>query len=174
MACLAGPPLLGAILPRYAEGLVALRPLAPGMTLLALSWPARQAMIAVGRPYRLGLATLAGAAVTAAAGAIGAARGGLVGVAWGMSVGYASVYFFTSLAAFLPVFGRCRYLGHELRVFLGLGWLSAGVAALVSTAPASGLDVLPQCGLLVLWSAPLFLANWRGWGGPRPCSTSSS
>ena len=55
-------------MPRYVEGLPALRPLLPGMVLLGLAWPARQMLIAIGRPYRLCLATLAGLALTAVAG----------------------------------------------------------------------------------------------------------
>ena len=42
---------------------------------------ARQMLIAVGRPYRLALATLVGLALTALAGVIGADRSGLAGVA---------------------------------------------------------------------------------------------
>ena len=56
------------LMPRYVEGLPALRPLLPGMVLLGLAWPARQMLIAMGRPYRLSLATLAGLALTAVAG----------------------------------------------------------------------------------------------------------
>ena len=41
---------LGALMPRYAEGLPALRPLLPGTLLLGLAWPARQMLIAVGPP----------------------------------------------------------------------------------------------------------------------------
>ncbi len=64
VAYFAGPVFLGAILPRYAEGLPALRPLLPGVTLLGLAWPARQMLIAIGRPYRLALATLVGLVMT--------------------------------------------------------------------------------------------------------------
>ena len=63
-----GPVFLGALMPRYVEGLPALRPLLPGMVLLGLAWPARQMLIAIDRPYRLCLATSLGLALTAAAG----------------------------------------------------------------------------------------------------------
>ena len=53
MAYLIGPSFLGLLIPRYAEGLPALRPLLPGTLLLGLAWPARQMLIAVGRPYAL-------------------------------------------------------------------------------------------------------------------------
>ena len=39
VAYFAGPVFLGAVFPRYAEGLPALRPLLPGATLLGLAWP---------------------------------------------------------------------------------------------------------------------------------------
>ena len=47
VAYLVGPVFLGALMPRYVEGLPALRPLLPGMVLLGLAWPARQMLIAV-------------------------------------------------------------------------------------------------------------------------------
>src|SRR4051812_14920061 len=72
VAYLVGPVFLGALMPRYVEGLPALRPLLPGMVLLGLVWPARQMLITVGRPYRLCLATLGGLAVVAIAGTTGA------------------------------------------------------------------------------------------------------
>src|SRR5205085_11413610 len=99
VAYLVGPALLGLVMPRYVDGLPALRPLLPGMALLGLAWPARQMLIAVGRPYRLFLTTLAGFVVTAAAGTVGADRAGIVGVAWGLSLGYSAVVLLTSPAA---------------------------------------------------------------------------
>ena len=89
-------------MPRYAEGLPALRPLLPGTVLLGLAWPARQMLIAIDRPYRLCLATLAGLAVLAVAGTLGADRAGIVGVAWGMSLGYAAVSALTSARRLRP------------------------------------------------------------------------
>ena len=38
VAYLVGPVFLGALIPRYAAGLPALRPLLPGMVLLGLAW----------------------------------------------------------------------------------------------------------------------------------------
>src|SRR4051812_7916662 len=99
-------------MPRYVEGLPALRPLLPGTLLLGLAWPARQMLIAVGRPYALAGATLAGLAVTALAGAIGADRAGIVGVAWGMTIGYAAVAGLTGATACVPALGWRAWWGH--------------------------------------------------------------
>ena len=102
VAYLVGPAFLGALMPRYAEGLPALRPLLPGTVLLGLAWPARQMLITIERPYRLCLATLAGLAVLAVAGTLGADRAGIVGVAWGTSLGYAAVSALTSAHRLRP------------------------------------------------------------------------
>ena len=99
-----------------AWGQPARRPLLPGMIALGLAWPARQMLIAVDRPYRLCLATLLGLAVTAVAGSLGAIHLGLAGVAWGMSIGYAAIYAFTSLVAFLPEVGVRRWVALQVRL----------------------------------------------------------
>jgi O-antigen/teichoic acid export membrane protein len=148
-SCVLGPPLLGAILPRYAEGLSALAPLAPGMTLLALSWPSRQALIAVGQPYRLGLATLLGAVFVALSATTGALRGDLSGIAWGTSLGYAALYLATSFAAFGSTLGWQAFVGHQGRVLRSLGWYALGTKVAIETGhPALGI------GVLVLWATP--------------------
>jgi len=170
VAYLVGPTFLGTLMPRYAEGLPALRPLLPGVILLGLAWPARQMLIAVGRPYRLCLATLAGLAVTAAAGVVGADRGGIVGVAWGMTAGYSAVFLFTSAAALAPLVGPAVWAGHLGR----LAWTVSGFAgATLLTAHApTGLpgrwpDLAARCLALAAWLVP---AGWlwgsrHQWGG---------
>ena len=92
MAYFAGPVFLGTLLPKYVEGVPAMRPLLPGMLFLGLAWPARQLLITIDRPYRLVMATLLGLAVTSVAGISGAYHWGIVGVAWGMTLGYTSVF----------------------------------------------------------------------------------
>jgi O-antigen/teichoic acid export membrane protein len=165
LAYLAGPAVLGAVMPRYLDGLPALRPLMPGMVLLGLAWPARQMLIAIGRPYRLFFATLSGLAVTTAAGAVGADRAGIVGVAWGMTVGYAVVFGLTGAAALVPLLGVRGWIKHLRNLALSLSWFAAG--ALVSANAPTGvsslwLDLTARCGLLVLWLVPSLLACvWR-------------
>lgn len=131
VAYVLGPAFLGALMPRYVEGLPALRPLLPGMLLLGLAWPSRQMLITVGHPYRLCLATLLGLAVTVAAGTFGADRAGIVGVAFGMTVGYAAVFALTSGSAVVPFLGWSAWAAHLSR--LG-GWFAAFVAASLLTA----------------------------------------
>jgi O-antigen/teichoic acid export membrane protein len=160
------PAFLGMLLPRYAGGLPALRPLLPGMVLLGLTWPARQMLIAIGRPYRLCLATLAGLALLAEAGAIGAVRAGIVGVAWGMSAGYAAVYLLTSTAAF----GSAReWAGHQGRLALTLGWYGAGaiVAAQWPLGTSGWAEHAARGLILSAWAGPTLWAWGRrhGWGG---------
>jgi O-antigen/teichoic acid export membrane protein len=169
VAYLVGPVFLGALLPRYAEGLPALRPLLPGMVLLGLAWPGRQMLIAVDRPYRLFLATLLGLALTAAAGVIGAGSGGIVGVAWGMTIGYAGVYLLTTAVAFAPGLGARAWLAHQGRLARTLAGFAAGalVAAHVPLDLPRWVAFAARCLILAAWALPpLFLwARRNGWGG---------
>lgn len=169
-AYLAGPILLGMLMPRYVEGLPALRPLLPGMTLLSLAWPARQLLIAVGQPFRLAIATLGALLATTAAAILGADRAGLVGLAWGVSVGFALAFVLISAVALIPWLGLTGWLRHLGR----LGFMTAAVtlATLLTTHAPLGLTtswadlsarvVLLASGLL------LWLMHWghrHGWGG---------
>ena len=173
VAYLVGPVFLGLILPRYAEGLPALRPLLPGMLLLGLAWPARQMLIAVGRPYLLAAATLVGLGVAIVAGVVGADRGGIVGVAWGMTIGYAAVALLTGAAATVPPLGLGAWLGHLGRVGRTLAGFAAGTL-LTAHAPL-GLHLFwpdfAARGLILLgWLAPTAYRWGRrhDWGGLRP------
>lgn len=161
VAYFAGPVFLGTILPRYSEGLPALRPLLPGVTLLGLAWPARQMLIAIGRPYRLALATLVGLAIAGVAGIVGADRAGIVGVAWGMTAGYAAVFLLSSVTAFVPCAGLREWSMHLLRLAAVLGWVVAGVVLVARIS--TGLGVWPDLGLrlggLGIWLLPP-LAVW--------------
>jgi O-antigen/teichoic acid export membrane protein len=170
VAFVVGPAFLGALMPKYAAGLPALRPLLPGMILLGLAWPARQMLIAIERPYRLCLATLAGLALTAAAGAVGAERAGIVGVAWGMSIGYAAVYVLTSAAAFAQPLGLRAWTTHLVRLAGSILPFLAG-AFLTSWMPIRGVsswvDFAARCAILAAWGLPL-LWLWgkqHQWGG---------
>jgi O-antigen/teichoic acid export membrane protein len=156
VAYFAGPVFLGGILPRYLDGLPALRPLLPGATLLGLAWPARQALIAVGRPYRLAAATLAGLVACGAAGVVGADRGGIVGVAWGMSAGYAAVFLLTSATAFGADLGARAWLGHLGRLAAGMGWMAFGVLLAGRIAPGLGAwgDLTIRLVALAAWALP--------------------
>jgi len=172
VAYLVGPVFLGTILPRYAEGLAALRPLLPGTVLLGLAWPARQMLIAVGHPYRLAGATLLGLAVAIAAGVVGADRGGIVGVAWGMSLGYAAVAALTSAVATIPPLGWRFWGNHQLRLARTL--LTLAAATLLTThLPLAPLPFWPdfaaRCLLLLGWIAPTawFWGRRYEWGGLR-------
>lgn len=135
LAFVAGPPLLGVVLPRYAEGLPALGPLAFGTAFLGLTWPARQAMVAVGRPYRLCAATLIGVAAVAIGAALGASRGGLAGLATGVTLGYAAVWLLTEWVGLRASLGARAWWWHIARVLLPVGWCLASAIAL---APAVG------------------------------------
>ncbi len=126
VAAVVGPTFLGLLMPRYIAGLPALRPLLPGVLLLSLAWPARQMLITIDRPYRLGLATGLGLAATAALGALGAGRAGIVGVAWGVSLGYGITYLLTSLCGFLPLLGWRGWGRHQARLAGGMLWPAAG------------------------------------------------
>jgi O-antigen/teichoic acid export membrane protein len=167
VAYLAGPAVLGAVMPRYVDGLPALRPLLPGMVLLGLTWPARQMLITVGRPYLLCLATLMGLAITAAAGAVGADRAGIVGVAWGMTAGYLAVFALTSAAALVPLLGLRAWAGHLARLGGTSAWFAAGT--LCSAYLPMGIsnpwaDLGTRCGLTSLWVVPTLLAWASGLG----------
>lgn len=169
VAYFAGPVFLGAILPRYVDGLPALRPLLPGMTVLGLAWPARQMLITIGRPYRLALATLAGLAISGLAGTIGADRAGIVGVAWGMTAGYAAVFGLTGLAAFVPMVGLRAWGSHLLRLATVLGWVAGSVSLATLIDPGLGRwgDAAVRLGVLAGLVLPAMWA-WgirQGWGG---------
>jgi O-antigen/teichoic acid export membrane protein len=162
VAYFAGPVFLGAILPRYAEGLPALRPLLPGVTLLGLAWPARQMLIAIGRPYRLALATLLGLAITGSAGVVGADRAGIVGVAWGMTAGYAAVFLLSSATAFVPCVGLRAWSIHLLRLAATLGWVIAGIVLVAGVS--TGLGAWPDLGIQLTKLGIWFLPPLALWG----------
>jgi O-antigen/teichoic acid export membrane protein len=170
VAYLVGPVFLGALMPHYAEGLPALRPLLLGTLLLGLAWPARQMLIAVGRPYTLALATLIGLAITALAGTIGADRGGIVGVAWGMTIGYAAVAWLTGAAACVPRLGWRPWWTHQFKLARTLIGFACGTA-LASHAPLPHLARWPEfaarCLILLAWLLPTlwFWGRRHGWGG---------
>jgi O-antigen/teichoic acid export membrane protein len=170
VAYVVGPVFLGTLMPRYAAGVPALRPLLPGMILLGLAWPARQMLIAIERPYRLFVATLAGLALTIAAGSIGADRGGIVGVAWGMSLGYAVVYLLTSATAFVPSLGWRTWAIHQARLAGSILPFAAG-GLVTAQLPLQGLsqwtELAVRCAILAAWGFPL-LWIWgtkHQWGG---------
>ncbi|MGE5755012.1 MAG: lipopolysaccharide biosynthesis protein [Planctomycetaceae bacterium] len=170
VAYLVGPVFLGALMPRYGEGLAALRPLLPGMTALGLAWPARQLLITIERPYRLFLATLLGLAATALGGCLGAGRAGIVGVAWGMTFGYAVVALLTSAAAFVPALGWTGWGAHLGRVARSSAWFAAGAIA-AGHWPLGIVgrwaDFSVRCALLTAWLLPALRLWGRryGWGG---------
>lgn len=174
---LIGPAVLGALMPRYVDGLPALRPLMPGMLLLGMAWPARQSLIAVGRTWRLFGATVLGLGATVAAGVIGAERFGIVGVAAAMSVGYAFVYGFTSAAALVPHLGRRGWARHQARILAVSSWFALGAVA-ASGAPRllenPALDLAARAIALAAWSVPVlwlwgerhgWASMWIGRGG---------
>jgi O-antigen/teichoic acid export membrane protein len=176
VAYLVGPAFLGAVMPRYVDGLPALRPLLIGTLLLGLAWPSRQMLIAIGRPYTLALATVAGLALTALAGSIGADRAGIVGVAWGMTIGYAAVAWLTGAAACVPRLGWRPWWAHQSRLARTLIGFGSGTA-LAAHVPLGNLGRWPElaarCLILAGWLLPtLWLwGNRHGWGGflpPRP------
>ncbi len=172
VAYLVGPAFLGTLMPRYVDGLPALRPLLPGMVMLGLAWPARQMLIAIGRPYRLCLATLLGLVATAATGAFGVDRAGIVGVAWGMSAGYAALFVLTSAAAIVPLLGWADWLRHLARLAFTLSGFAA--ATLFTTHLPLGLanhwlDLSIRCALLAAWLLPTLWiwADRHDWAGFR-------
>ena len=169
VAFVVGPGFLGFLMPRYVEGLDAIRPLLPGSVLLALAWPARQVLITLGKPLPLFLATLVGFVLTAIAGIIGVDHSGIVGLAWGMSLGYATVFLLTTGASIIPWLGWRTWAAHLARltrtamVFLLL-------TPVVTFAPI-GLDGLGAFAgrvlLLLGWLIPT-LCLWghrHQWGG---------
>lgn len=170
VAYVVGPTFLGTLMPQYVDGLPALRPLLPGMIMLGLAWPARQMLIAVNRPYRLGLATLAGLAVTAAAATFGADTSGIVGVAWGMSFGYSALSLLTSATALVPVLGWTAWVGHQARLLGTLGGFLAGTL-LTDLVPTSGqspyLAFVVRSLVLSAWLLPTLWIWGRQnrWGG---------
>jgi len=171
IAYVAAPAFLAWLVPRYAPGAEAIRPLLPGVLLLGLALPSRQAMIARGRPYRLALVMLPGLGVAAAGAAIGAVRDGIVGAAWGMTAGYAAVYLLTSAAAFSEDLGPRGWFAHQAKA----AWTVAkfGLIALVAAhlplfdtvGPAA--EPMVRGALVSLW-ALTGLWSWageHGWGG---------
>ncbi len=172
VAYVVGPTFLGAVMPRYVEGLPALRPLLPGMILLGLAWPARQMLIAVGRPYLLFLTTVVGFVATNAFGIVGADRGGFVGVAWAMSAGYATLFLLTSAASALPFVCVFEWLAHLGRLAC---WLLLFAVATVLTAYVPiGIshpwaDAALRALILAIWLLPVgaLWAHRHGWGGLR-------
>lgn len=153
--CLVGPDLLGWLLPRYRDGLPALRPLLPGMLFLGLTWPSRQLLIALGRPARLALATLAGLVPLALAGWLGAARGGLPGLAWGVSFGQLLLYLSLSAAALAPVLRAREWTRHVALVLAVAGApLAAAWAVAVLPVRLDSLSLLARAGGLVLSLVP--------------------
>ena len=170
VAYLCGPVFLGAMMPLYAPGLPALRPLLPGTILIGLAWPARQMLIAVDRPYRLALATLAGLVLTAEVGAIGGSGWGIVGVAYGMSIGFAGVFLFTGAAAYVPTLGWRAWLVHLGRLALTLALFATG-AVVADRIPLPGpgrwAAFAIRCVILAAWGLPpLWIWGRRHeWGG---------
>ncbi len=170
VAYVIGPTFLSAMTPRYIAGLPALRPLLPGMILLGMAWPARQMLIAIGRPYLLFLATLVGLAATIAFGIVGADHGGFVGVAWAMSAGYASVFLFTSAASALPFVGLggwLRHLGRLARWLAGMTLATLLTAHIPLGSAHSWNDAALRGLLLSAWLLPTagWWAHRHGWGG---------
>lgn len=165
VACVVGPPFLALLMPRYVDGLAALRPLAPGMLLLGLAWPARQMLIALGRPGRLLVATGLGLAITALVGTIGARSGGIVGVAWGMSLGFGCTSILTSATAFVPELGWRAWRRHSTRVLGIIGLFGLGTQATLAlvAGPEHGLAaVLSRSLAVAVWLVPGMA--WWAWG----------
>ena len=173
VAYLVGPAFLGWAMPKYVDGLPALRPLLPGMIFLGLAWPARQMLIAVGRPYRLFAATLAGLLCAGACGVVGADRAGIVGVAWAMSIGYAAVFLLTSGAAVVPLLGPRAWAGHVGRVGLTIAGFTSVVLFVAHTPlpffQAERWALAVRCVLLTAWLVPTLWvwARRNDWGGYR-------
>lgn len=171
-AYLLAAPILGTLMPRYVDGLPALRPLLPGMVLISLAWPARQLLITIGKPYRLFLVTLAALIVIAALGSLGALRGGIVGLAWGMSGGYAIAYALTSGVALAIPLGVRAWLSHQARLCCWLAWFTGGVW-LAAHAPIElprWYDLPLRAVILAAWTVPPLWILWKqnGWVGLIP------
>jgi O-antigen/teichoic acid export membrane protein len=173
VAYLVGPVFLGALMPRFVEGLPALRPLLPGTLLLGLAWPARQMLITIGRPYTLALATLLGLVVATFTGAIGADRAGIVGVAWGMTLGYAAVAWLTGAAASVPILGWIPWWNHLARLsrtLVGFALATLFTAHVPLGNLARGPDFAARCLILIAWLLPTlwFWGRRHEWGGFVP------
>lgn len=170
IAYVVGPVFLGLMIPKYAEGLPALRPLLPGMLLLASAWPARQFLITIDRPYRLFAATAIGLAAAWVAGTIGADRGGIVGVAWGMTIGYSCIYLLTTFTAFAPALSPRGWLELQGRLAATTVWYAASavVAAHVPLGnPPRYLEYALRPAILAILAGPM-LWRWgvrHEWGG---------
>lgn len=170
VAYMVGPVFLGTLIPRYTDGLPALRPLLLGTFMLGLAWPARQALITLEHSVRLFLATLVGLAATACAGIVGADQAGIVGVAWGMTLGYSTVALLTSAVALVPTLGWAAWGAHQGRLLRLVAWYSAGALTAAHAplaATSTWLELAVRCLLLVAWLAPtlLYWGYRHGWGG---------
>ena len=170
VAYLVAPAFLGMLMPRFVDGLPALRPLLPGTLFLGLAWPFRQLLITLGKPYTLALATLAGLAIALISGLVGADTGNLVGLAWGISVGYAAVAWITGASAVVPILGWAAWWQHQYRLAC---WLVAFALATLATAHLPlgpfdpRVDLALRCLILAGWLAPAMLFwgwshNWAG------------
>lgn len=162
------PDLLAVVVPRYAEGVCALRALMPGALFLALTWPARQLLVALGRPWRLLAATLVGLSVLAAAAFLGARAAGLMGVAMAMGVGGPIVFATTAMAAFGLHLAREEVWEWAFGLLVPIGY-AALVAVSAAYVPLGGFapvvawlvrGVLVAVGLLPLGAA--WLVRNRG------------
>ncbi|MDX2036641.1 MAG: hypothetical protein SFX72_08310 [Isosphaeraceae bacterium] len=129
IAAIVGPTFLGMLMPRYVDGLPALRPLLVGMTLLGTAWPARQLSITLGRNLALTTSAAIGLAAAAAAGIWCGDRWGLVGVAWGTSLGHAVAALAVGATAFVPRLGLRDWISHVARLHLLGLWAAASVIA---------------------------------------------
>jgi O-antigen/teichoic acid export membrane protein len=170
VAYLVGPTFLGILMPRFVDGLPALRPLLAGTLLLGLAWPARQMLITIGRPYTLALATLAGLILATLFGSIGADRAGIVGVAWGMTLGYASVAWLTGAAASVPILGWRPWWTHQARlarILIGFALATLLTAHLPLGLSDGWTDLAIRCLILGAWLLPTLWAwgSRHDWGG---------
>lgn len=169
VAYVAAPAFLGLLVPRYAPGLVALRPLLPGVLLLGLALPTREAMVAAGRPYRLALLTLPGLAIAGLAGAIGAVHAGIVGVSWAMTIGYAAVYLAVGAGMLGEGLGAWGWMAHQGRLIATIGWYAtgAGVAAHAPLQGSAWFVFLLRIAILAAWGLPALVLWGRrhDWGG---------
>ncbi len=171
VAYVVGPTFLGFIVPRYTEGLPAIRPLLPGVLLLGLARPIREAMIAVGRPIPLAICSIPGLMIAAALGANAAREGEIVALSFGLSLGYAVFYLAISLAFVAREQGFRPWLFHQGRLSRTILWYVTG--ALLAAHLPLGLensrwfDFGARVMLLALWGLP-GLVLWGksySWGG---------
>lgn len=170
IAYVVGPVFLGTLMPKYADGLPALRPLLPGMVLLAFAWPARQMLITIDRSTRLAIVTALGLIITTVVSVAGARSNGLVGVAWGMTVGYTCLYLLTTWMAYYPTLGVSACLDHARR--LGLLLVGFGAGTLLAghfpdLSPNRWVSFAYRCLVLAGWLVPAlwFWGRSQGWGG---------